>query len=428
MNNFKINFVNHSCFKVQMKNFSFLVDPWFSGTVFNNSWKLLKETNIKEIDLSDLKYIFISHEHPDHLNFKTLKEIYEINKDVKIIFPYREDPLVQRVLEKIGFKFHFIKQNSEKFFIDEINYVKFFSNNMWGDHTIVFSLDNKIIVNQNDDYTEKNTVKKILKEFKKVDLFFTQFSLAGYYGNSDNPSEIMEKGHKYHLNRVKSYFNDFKPKILVPFASYIYFCKESNKFLNNFSVKPSEVLNLLGNKNCQLVSFNDEIYLDHSFEERNKENAQKLEKLFQIDNEKKFIPIQKLEENQIKDIIQKKIEKISFFQKVQVLVNNKNSIIKNILGFIKIFYLMADIKIYVYDIKKIIKVNLFSKKIDISDYEKKINFDFYLPSEDLLFMFKFPWGSDTVNISSTVNHYSKKSFIFFFFLKRHYYRFGFKGA
>ena len=89
---------------------------------------------------------------------------------------------------------------------------------------------------------------------------------------------------------------------------------------------------------------------------------------------------------------------------------------------------MADIKIYVYDIKKIIRVNLFTKKIDISDYDKNINFDFSLPSEDLLFMFKFPWGSDTVNISSSVNHYSKKSFIFFFFLKRHYYRFGFKGA
>ena len=77
---------------------------------------------------------------------KNTNFIYEIKKDVKIIFPYRKDLLVQRVLEKIGFEFHFIKQNSEKFYIDEKNYVKYFSNNMWGDHTIVFSIDKKIIV------------------------------------------------------------------------------------------------------------------------------------------------------------------------------------------------------------------------------------------------------------------------------------------
>ena len=211
-----------------MKNYSFLVDPWFTGTVFNNSWKLLKENNISNINLIDLKYIFISHEHPDHLNFQTLKEIYKIKQDVEIIFPYRNDVLVKKVVEKIGFKFHFIRQNSEKFFIDKENFVKFFSNDMWGDHTIVFSIDEKVIVNQNDDYTEQSTINKIIKEYPNIDLLFTQFSLAGYYANSDRPDEIMEKGHKFHLNRIKKYFNSFKPKIIVPFASYIYFCKESN--------------------------------------------------------------------------------------------------------------------------------------------------------------------------------------------------------
>ena len=82
----------------------------------------------------------------------------------------------------------------------------------------------------------------------------------------------MEKGHKFHLNRLKEYFNSLKPKIIVPFASYIYFCKESNKFLNKFSVKPHEVISNLGSKNCQLVYLNDEVFLNNSFENRNPEN------------------------------------------------------------------------------------------------------------------------------------------------------------
>ena len=118
---------------------------------------------------------------------------------------------------------------------------------------------------------------------------------------------------------------------------------------------------------------------------------------------------------------------MTFFQKIQVLVNTNNSLKKNILGFIKIFYLITNIKIYARDLKKIITIDLFTNNIKISDFSTNMKFDFSVPSDDLFFMFKFPWGSDTVNISSTVNHYTKKSIIFFFFLKQYYYRFGFKA-
>ena len=56
---FKINFINHACFQIHLKDYSILVDPWFSGRVFNDSWQLLKETNLDDIDLSSLKYIII---------------------------------------------------------------------------------------------------------------------------------------------------------------------------------------------------------------------------------------------------------------------------------------------------------------------------------------------------------------------------------
>ncbi len=62
-------------FSNHKKDYSILVDPWFSGKVFNDSWELLNETNIDDLDLSNLKYIFISHEHPDHLSWSTLKKI-----------------------------------------------------------------------------------------------------------------------------------------------------------------------------------------------------------------------------------------------------------------------------------------------------------------------------------------------------------------
>lgn len=51
-----------------------LCDPWFTGTAFNNGWRLLFE-NSHDINQIDFDYIWISHEHPDHFFIPTLSEI-----------------------------------------------------------------------------------------------------------------------------------------------------------------------------------------------------------------------------------------------------------------------------------------------------------------------------------------------------------------
>jgi L-ascorbate metabolism protein UlaG (beta-lactamase superfamily) len=67
---FEVKFINHACFQIIKKDFSILVDPWFSGKVFNDSWELLRETNIDDLDLSNLKYIFISHKNKRKMQSK----------------------------------------------------------------------------------------------------------------------------------------------------------------------------------------------------------------------------------------------------------------------------------------------------------------------------------------------------------------------
>ena len=73
MDNYQITFLNHSSFIMDINDFSVLVDPWYSGKVFNNSWSLIKDTDDSKIDYDKLRYISISHEHPDHFSLGTLK-------------------------------------------------------------------------------------------------------------------------------------------------------------------------------------------------------------------------------------------------------------------------------------------------------------------------------------------------------------------
>ena len=49
-----ITFVNHACYTIETDDHLIMFDPWFSGKVFNNSWALIKDTDINDLDLEKI--------------------------------------------------------------------------------------------------------------------------------------------------------------------------------------------------------------------------------------------------------------------------------------------------------------------------------------------------------------------------------------
>ena len=74
----KVRFVGHAGISVECQNQTILCDPWLVGKVFNNSWALLSPTSPPPFATVD--YIWISHEHPDHFSFPSLKSIPDTDK------------------------------------------------------------------------------------------------------------------------------------------------------------------------------------------------------------------------------------------------------------------------------------------------------------------------------------------------------------
>ena len=101
----KIKFLNHASILVEIKETQIIFDPWFFGEIFNNSWSLVQNTDVQSINFEKLKYIIISHEHPDHFHIPTLKFIAERTKNIKILFPKRHNDNVKNFLESIGFQY-----------------------------------------------------------------------------------------------------------------------------------------------------------------------------------------------------------------------------------------------------------------------------------------------------------------------------------
>ena len=146
-----------------------------------------------------------------------------------------------------------------------------------------------------------------------------------------------------------------------------------------------------------------------------KKNLKIFENLFNINSKYEFYNSEIIKIDKLKDLISEKIKKTTLKNKINVLLNSENSIFRNFLNLIKLFYLILPNHIHINDLNLIVKVNLINNKVDYLDTPKRLNVIFSVPSEDLLYMFKFPWGSDTVNISSKSIIIKQKVFLFFYF-------------
>ena len=70
-----IKLINHASVLIGNQNLSLLTDPWYSEPIFNNGWKLIHEDENQKIDNYNFEYLWISHEHPDHLSINEIKQI-----------------------------------------------------------------------------------------------------------------------------------------------------------------------------------------------------------------------------------------------------------------------------------------------------------------------------------------------------------------
>ncbi|MGZ6251122.1 MAG: MBL fold metallo-hydrolase [Candidatus Chromulinivorax sp.] len=112
--------LGHSTFLIQIGGKNILTDPIF-GNLSYVFWRLLP-FRIKAKDLPPIDYIILSHNHPDHMDTTSLREILTHNPQVKALVPlgdkvwFDEQGFVgtsehiwwDEIIEKDGLKFTFL--------------------------------------------------------------------------------------------------------------------------------------------------------------------------------------------------------------------------------------------------------------------------------------------------------------------------------
>lgn len=98
----EIRFINHACLLIKMGEVTFATDPWIDGSAFCNGWWLAKSSPSDAFEvLNQCDFIYISHNHPDHLHPGSLSEV---RKDMPILTADFASGSTKDYLHKLGFR------------------------------------------------------------------------------------------------------------------------------------------------------------------------------------------------------------------------------------------------------------------------------------------------------------------------------------
>jgi hypothetical protein len=239
-----LTFVNHASVLITGETRGVLTDPWYSGDSFHKGWKLLHENGSADIDrvLAATSHIWLSHEHPDHFSigfFKKYKRTL-IERGISIIFQRTKDRRVLGFLEKEGFVTHELASN-QPFAIEPGFSVRLVKDEFY-DSALICKVGGVQIFNLNDcPMHSASRIQAFKRKYGTCDILLTQFSYAAWKGGKANrtwrSSAAREK-----LESLVRQGTTLGAKLLIPFASYVWFSNELNFYLNDAANTPRRVV------------------------------------------------------------------------------------------------------------------------------------------------------------------------------------------
>lgn len=232
----KLTFVNHAGFFLETAGTSIWCDPWTHGKVVNNCCDLFSPS--WKVPIDRVEYIWISHEHPDHFNFPTLKSIPESErKRIAVLYQRHSSPRVVDALKKMGFEK--IRELPQYGWVNLKQDVRILCGSVGTmDSFLCVKSESECILNLNDCICTDAQIQYIKRLVGKPTILMTQFSFAQWIGNlADDTDAVQQK-----IRELKYRIYTFQPEFTVPMASFGYFCNQENAWMNKFMISPARVM------------------------------------------------------------------------------------------------------------------------------------------------------------------------------------------
>jgi hypothetical protein len=234
-----ITTLGHACLFLKDSNNIpiLLTDPWLIGSVYWRSWWLQHYPNDEELEeLSKVKYVYITHEHPDHLHIPSIRKL---GKNPTYICPDLPDITMPEYLISCGFNVETPPIDKWMPLSEEISVL---SIPLWNDDSLLLiKTPTAFIVNLNDAKPNKKILKKIklvrdsLKDEKIIVLSsYSAASMVNSFIKNGTRINVKNKlDYVKYLNNVCDYLN---ADIFMPFASQAVFLRNDSQWANEYKV------------------------------------------------------------------------------------------------------------------------------------------------------------------------------------------------
>jgi len=222
----KATSIGHAGILVETRQATIVCDPWFIPA-FHGSWFVFPRNDQLPSSLmakvTSPDYLYISHQHADHLDEPWLRE--NMNKDVQVLLPDYPTKELQRQLSGLGFTNFIHTTDAEEIDLGDglkiaIHVESTITDGPGGDSAIVISDGECRLVNQNDCRTGDLSA---LRKHGPIDLHWLQFSGAIWYPMVyDEPcqklKELAKKKVESQFARALTYVDALDARLVVPSA------------------------------------------------------------------------------------------------------------------------------------------------------------------------------------------------------------------
>ncbi|MCW3466059.1 MBL fold metallo-hydrolase [Chitinophaga nivalis] len=396
-----VTWVNHASFIFEYDGIRLITDPWMEGTAFDNGWALLSNTVLQYEDFSTITHIWFSHEHPDHFSPPNLNKIPKAYREkITVLFQNTTDRKVADYCRKAGFG-TVVEMETDKYYSLSANVQCKCNPFTDGDSWLYIKTDKYNLLNLNDCIIcTPEDAKSIQAKTGPVDILFTQFGYANKVGNTDDVKE-REEASAEKLRRIAIQQQVFAPKAIIPFASYVYFCHEENKYMNNGMNRVDRVYDFITDtlKTETVVLYPGDQWEALTAHDSTAAISKYLADYRKIDsNEVSYVAHPaKVEVKELATAAEKFTEKI-------LQINQQVSFVKK----------YPTMKIWLTDYQQAFGFD-FRKQLHQTGYTQD-TCDISLSSNALLYSFKHLWGGDSLQINARFqtpangNYYRARSF------------------
>ncbi len=232
----KITFISHAAILIETRGVRILSDPWWRGPCFGVQWWLQSEPFLEALEDAPPDFIYISHDHSDHLHPGTLRRL---PRSARVLASAATG--IKDQIAALGFGTIELEPRTAREIAPGLKVE--ITPTWFTDTFMVLDDGEKVCVNLNDavhsaaDEDRKRVLDDIRARYPKIDYVFCGYGTASYFPNcyffpGKDDCATAERRQAHFVRAWASTIHELRPRFGFPFAASVVFLDDALFWLN----------------------------------------------------------------------------------------------------------------------------------------------------------------------------------------------------